>query len=472
MSSILLLEDEVSQLSALEEFFRDFFADTISQAASKAAKTEAIPKPQVYSAERGQEARKILQERHIDLLITDLMLPDCTGLEILEEVRAQDYRTDILILTGQPTIESAVLAIRKGADDYLVKPIDFNLLANKVHHLLERRRLLKENQDLKERLKIQLIQSNVIGSSPLMDDFFARLRQIAPTAVSVLLEGESGSGKEMIAKLIHEGSPRSNALFVTVNCGALTKNLLESELFGAVKGAYTGAQADRSGYFQTAHGGTIFLDEIGEMDLESQVRLLRVLEERRVNPVGSSKAIAVDVRVIAATNKKLLEEVEKGSFREDLYYRLSVIKLRLPPLRERKEDIPLLLHHFLVHFNEKYGKSVRAMSPKLSAFFQEYPWPGNVRELRNIIEAMVLLAAEDVLEWKDLPTELQNPREHRAAHKSLLRNIAPCFSFAEYEKAIITTNLKFFQNNKAKTAVSLGIAERTLYRKLKEYHIQ
>ena len=468
MALVLLVEDNASQRQALEEFLERFLEESLS-GQNLLGQTPS----EVYSAPDIERARIILKEKHIDLILSDLKLPDGTGIELIEEVRSRGSKTPFLILTGEPSIESAIEAIRKGANDYLLKPVDLILLKKKMEVLLETLHLRVENQSLKKRLQESFSTKGLVGNSKALRDFTEKVRQVAPVDVTVLLEGESGTGKEMIANLIHESSSRSKALFVKVNCGALTKSLLESELFGAMRGAYTGAERDRQGYFEAAQGGSIFLDEIGEMDLESQVRLLRVLEEREVTRVGSTKAIPVDVRVIAAANKNLLEEIEKGNFREDLYYRLSVVKLKLPTLRERMEDLSLLFNHFIVQLNDKYNKSVIKMSPELLSFCQSYPWPGNVREFANVLEGMVVLAQEDVLERSDLPPELQNFPNHKdSALKSLSfesKALRPGFPMIEYEKMIIAANLKFFHKNREKTAKSLGIAERTLYRKIKEY---
>ena len=460
MALVLLVEDNAGQRQALREFLstQKLFGQTPLE---------------IYDVPDLERAIAVFKEKHIDIILSDLKLPDGTGIELIEEVRSRNSQLPFLILTGEPSIESAIEAIRKGANDYLLKPVDLSLLKKKMEALLETLRLRVENQNLKRRIQENFSTKGLIGNSKALRDITEKVRQVAPVDVSILLEGESGTGKEIIANLIHESSPRSQELFVKVNCGALNKNLLESELFGAMRGAYTGAERDRQGYFESAHGGSIFLDEIGEMDLESQVRLLRVLEERKLRRVGSTKTIPVDIRIIAATNRNLLEELEQGTFREDLYYRLSVVKLKLPTLRERTEDLPLLFNHFVVQLNDKYDKSIIKMSPELFSFCQSYPWPGNVREFANVLEGMVLLAEEDVLGLENLPAELQNfpNTKDKTLHSVLAKGIQPGFPMTEYEKMIIAANLKFFHENRQKTAKALGIAERTLYRKIKEYGI-
>ena len=455
MSSILLLEDSVSQRKALVEFLSNLNIQK--------------QKLEVYTAPSLELGRAILSEKKIDLILSDLILEDGNGIELLEEVKQKNPNTPFILITAEPTIETAIEAIRKGANDYLQKPIDLDLLKNKILNQIETINLRNENINLKIRLKQNFDTTNFIGATSGLHEILEKIRQIASVDVTVLIEGESGTGKEMIANLLHENSTRSKSPFLKVNCGALSKSILESELFGAVRGAYTGSEKDRSGYFEAADGGSLFLDEIGEMDLESQVRLLRVLEEKKITRVGSTKAIPIDVRIIAATNKNLLDEVRKGLFREDLYYRLSVVKLKLPPLRERKEDIVLLFNHFVVKLNEKYQKSVIGLSPELLSFMQYYSWPGNVRELHNVLEGMVVLAKEDILTKDDLPIEMLNSNYSLRTNNNLQKSIMTGYSLDDYTKAIIMENLKLYHNNRSLTAKALGISERTLYRKLDEY---
>ncbi len=453
MPGILIIEDDESQRSALEEYL-----------------TGLDKKFQVFAAPDGDIARSVLAEKNIDIVLSDLMLPDTTGIEMLKAVRESGRDIPFLILTGQPSIETAVDAIRAGATDYLMKPVDFVLLRNKVLSLLETTRLREENRNLRARIAETFQAGAVIGNAPAIRSVLDRIRQIAPTDVTVLLEGESGTGKELIANVIHENSTRATRPFIRVNCGALTKTILESELFGVTKGAFTGADKDRAGYFESADGGTIFLDEIGEMDMESQVRLLRVIEEREVVRIGSTKPVKVDVRIVAGTNRRLLDEVENGRFREDLYYRLAVIRQTLPPLRERREDIPLLFNHFVTQFNDRYGKSVTGLAPDLLRFFQAYDWPGNIRQFRNVLEGMVVLAGEDILQKSDLPEDvMRDPR--RPGEKTLADSILSGVPFEQYEKAIIQKNLAVTGGNREKTAKMLGISERTLYRKISEYDL-
>jgi len=450
MVKILLIEDDDSQREALEEFI----SETLGY--------------KVLPASNVSDAVNIYRKNGIHIIVSDLMLPDGTGIDLIKEVRETDQITPILILTAQPTIESAVDAIHSGASDYLTKPVDLSLLKNKISRFVEHINLREENIHLRQRISHVYGPGNLIGNSPLFMDVVKKARQIAETDVTVLIEGESGTGKEMIANLLHESSRRSKKPFIRVNCGALTKSILESELFGVVKGAYTGADKDRMGYFEASAGGTIFLDEIGELDLESQVRLLRVIEERKVTRLGSTAPIDVDVRIITATNRSLLEEVEENKFREDLYYRLAVIRLELPPLRLRKDDIPLLFNHFVTQFNEKYGKSVTKMSPDLLKYFQTYDWPGNIRQFRNVLEGMVVLADDDILQKSELPAGM-DAAPRKGSSERLRDTILPGISLENYEKAIIRKNLEHTGGNREKTAKILEISERTLYRKIKDF---
>jgi DNA-binding NtrC family response regulator len=427
----------------------------------------------VIEAKNKEETLEIFYKNKdkIDLILSDLKLPDGNGIEILNIVKKIDSSIPFIFLTGQPDVESAVQALKAGAWDYLTKPVDLQHLLHKIQSCLENLSLKKENKELKRKLSEITTSEFIVGNSPAIRKVIEKAKQIAPTDITVLIEGESGTGKELLSNFIYQNSLRKDKPFLKINCGALVKSLIESELFGVVKGAYTGADKDRAGLFEAANGGTIFLDEIGELDLESQVRLLRVIEEKSVIRVGSTKPIPVDVRIIAATNKNLLKEVEKGNFREDLYYRLAVAKLVLPPLRERKEDIILLFNHFVVEFNEKYGKSITKLSPEVLKFFQNYDWPGNIRQFKNVLESMVILSQDDTLTINDLPEELLKGASP-TAKRNLVDTIIPGITLEEYEKAIIQKNLEFTNGNREKTAELLGISSRTLYRKINEYNFK
>ncbi|MCS7205979.1 MAG: sigma-54 dependent transcriptional regulator [Leptospiraceae bacterium] len=452
--TLLLIEDNETYREGIKEFLQSKGFKILESA----KKSESVNLIENLNAE-------------IDLILSDLKLPDGNGLEILKFVQSKNFDIPVIFITGQPDVESAVEALKSGAWDYLVKPVELEHLYHKIQSCLDTKLLKIENLELKKKLsEINENESFFIGVSANIQKVYEKAKQIAPTEITVLIEGESGTGKEVLANFIYKHSQRKNKPFVKINCGAIVKSLLEAELFGVVKGAYTGADKDRPGIFESANGGTIFLDEIGELDMESQVRLLRVMEDKTVYRVGSTTPIQVDVRIIAATNKNLLEEVEKKQFREDLYYRLAVAKLILPPLRERKEDIPLLFNHFVVEFNEKYGKSITKLSQDVLKFFQNYDWPGNIRQFRNVLESMVVLAKDDTLTIEDLPEELLE-LPSPASKKRLLDTIIPGISLEEYEKAIIQKNLEFVNGNREKAAELLGISQRTLYRKIIEYSL-
>ncbi len=451
---ILLIEDNESFREGIKEFLK-------------------IHNFKILEASNKKEALEIFikNQNKIDLVLSDLRLPDGNGIEILQEIKSQNLQIPFIFLTGQPDIESAVKALKLGAWDFLTKPVELEHLLHKIQSCLENKNLQIENLQLKKKLSEISEESGIIGNSIAIKKVLEKAKQIAPTDITVLIEGESGTGKELLANFIHKNSRRNNKPFLKINCGAIVKTLLESELFGVTKGAFTGADKDRPGIFESADEGSIFLDEIGELDLESQIRLLRVIEEKSVIRIGSTKPIPVDVRIIAATNKNLMEEVEKGNFREDLYYRLAVARLTLPPLRERKEDILLLFNHYVVQFNEKYNKSITQLSPEVLKFFQNYDWPGNIRQFKNVLESMVILAKDDTLTMEDLPEELlKGPAP--STKKRLIDTIIPGISLEEYEKAIIEKNLEYTNGNREKTAELLGISERTLYRKLNEYNLK
>ncbi len=456
MFEILIVEDEKKQSDALEEFLRGCQKDLVIS--------------EIYCAPEIDIAKFILREKNIDLIICDLFLPDGNGIDVVKYIRKKDKGIPIIMLTGQPSVETAVTALKEGAQDYLQKPVDLLLLGSKIKTFLQSLTLAKENQILRSRITEDFQTKSIIGESESLKKLLEKVKQISRTDIIVLIEGESGTGKELIANVIHENSARKKNNFIKVNCGALTKSLLESELFGYVKGAFTGADKDRSGYFESANGGSLFLDEIAEMDLESQVRLLRVIEDRKVIRVGSSKDTDIDVRIIAATNKNLLNEVKKSSFREDLYYRLSVIKVEVPPLRQRISDLSLLFNHFLVVFNEKHDKSVTSLTPALRAIFENYRWSGNIREFKNLLEGMVIFSQSEILDVIDLPSEFME-KSTSSDNKQLEDDIIPLIALSKYERAIIKKNLDYFNSNRDKAAQKLGISLRTLYRKINEYNL-
>jgi DNA-binding NtrC family response regulator len=405
-------------------------------------------------------------EEPADVLITDVRMPGMDGYELVRRVRALRPDIAVLMVTAFGDVDGAVQALQGGADDYLTKPLNLVELRKRVELQLERTSLTRDKRELKERLEKLVGFENVIGRSLAMQQVLERVLVVAPAPSTVLIVGESGSGKELIANAIHEHSPRAVGRFVALNCGAIPGEILEAELFGHEKGAFTGAHQRRIGKLEAASGGTFFLDEISELSADLQVKLLRVLEERRIVRVGGNDEIPVDFRLVAATNRDLEGEVARGRFRQDLYYRLKVVTIALPPLRQRTEDIPLLVGHFVARFNEQLGRNVVRVAPELLATLRAYPWPGNVRELRNVVENMVLFCRTDELTLADLPAEYREgrPVEVRAA----VGEWAPR-SMAEIEREAILRTLDFTQGHRARAAQLLGIGLRTLQRKLKEY---
>jgi DNA-binding NtrC family response regulator len=405
-------------------------------------------------------------EEPADVLITDVRMPGMDGYELVRRVRALRPDIAVLMVTAFGDVDGAVQALQGGADDYLTKPLNLVELRKRVELQLERTSLTRDKRELKERLEKLVGFENVIGRSLAMQQVLERVLVVAPAPSTVLIVGESGSGKELIANAIHEHSPRAVGRFVALNCGAIPGEILEAELFGHEKGAFTGAHQRRIGKLEAASGGTFFLDEISELSSDLQVKLLRVLEERRIVRVGGNDEIPVDFRLVAATNRDLEGEVARGRFRQDLYYRLKVVTIALPPLRQRTEDIPLLVGHFVARFNEQLGRNVVRVAPELLATLRAYPWPGNVRELRNVVENMVLFCRTDELTLADLPAEYREgrPVEVRAA----VGEWAPR-SMAEIEREAILRTLDFTQGHRARAAQLLGIGLRTLQRKLKEY---
>ena len=418
-------------------------------------------------APSGRDAVRLATEETFDAVLTDLVMPDLGGIDVLKEVRRLQPDCVVLVVTGHESLETAVDAMRHGAQDYLVKPVQIAEVRTRLARALETARLRRRNAELERQLDKRFGFEGIIGSSPPMQRLYEVLGQVSPTNVTVLILGESGTGKELVARAIHVNSPRAQENFVAVNCAALSEGLIESELFGHVKGAFTGAVANKDGRIVFADGGTLFLDEVGDMPLATQAKLLRVLESREVTPVGGNATRKVDIRLVAATNRDLKEMVAAGTFRGDLLYRLQVVTIELAPLRERKADLPLLVDHFVQELAAQHGRTVRALAPEARTLLTRYPWPGNVRELRNVIENMVLLARGDVLTEADVPEPVRS-------HDAVLAKAAGGFalaghSLAEVERELIRENLKLFGGNREKTAKVLGIGERTLYRKIKEY---
>ena len=421
---------------------------------------------EIIEAADGPEAVKAVEQDPLDLILLDIRMTTMDGIETLTEIRKISPFVPVLMMTAYATVKTAVEALKAGAFEYLAKPLDIEELKILVQKALEYYRLREENLTLKERLGSRFDFSRIIGKGRKMKELFDFLAQVAPSEATVLILGESGTGKELVANAIHHNSPRTQQPFVKVACAALPETLLESELFGHEKGAFTGAIARREGRFQTAHRGTIFLDEVGEMSQAIQTKLLRVLQEREFEPVGSSRTVKVDVRVIAATNKDLNNEIKEGRFRADLFYRLNVIPIHLPPLRERKEDIPALANHFLSLYREKNKKDIKEITPKALDLLIRYDWPGNIRELENCLERAVIVARGDLIAPVDLPPAIQNLPPGKGDTEILF---PAGISLQEAEKAIILKTLEDVGGNRSRAAEILGINRRTLQMKLKEY---
>lgn len=425
----------------------------------------------VQTADDGAEGVELVKSEPMDLVLMDVRMTKMSGIEALEKITAYNPSIPVIIMTAYSSVESAVEALKTGAYDYLMKPLDFEVLKLTLERAHDHAGLKAENRLLKEQLRADLDTTNIIGKSQSMKELMDMLAMAAPSEATVLITGESGTGKELIARSLHLNSPRKNYPLVVVNCAAITETLLESELFGHEKGAFTGADKRREGRFMQANGGTIFLDEIGEMSSTMQAKLLRVLQEREIQRVGGDQVLQVDVRIVAATNRDLEQEVAQGRFREDLYYRLNVIALNIPPLRDRLDDIPLLAQHFLEKYAARNRKTAKGFSPLAMDMLIKYAWPGNVRELENIVErAVILMTGEHVTE-KQLPSNIV--REHGGGSPIELGATAPAEgglrSLEDIEKEAILNALKATAGNKSETARRLGITRKTLHNKLKTY---
>lgn len=414
-------------------------------------------------AEDGSKAWEIINSRSVDMVITDLRMPGMDGTQLLKKIYTSYPTIPVVVLTGHGTIEDAVTAMQNGAVDFLTKPVNLNHLFVLIKKSLSSRDMARKNEELQaelDRLKSRTSYSPLVGKSPAVQRLMDTIVQIAPSRASVLITGESGTGKELVADAIVNFSDRKNKPFVKVHCAALNENLLESELFGHVKGAFTGAVADRKGRFEQADGGTVFLDEIGEINQSTQIKLLRVLQEHEFEKVGGEKTIKTDVSIIAATNRNLEEEIKAGRFREDLYYRLNVVRLEVPPLRDRKDDIALLSTHFLNLFNEENRKIITGFTSAASKALYSYDWPGNIRELRNCIESAVVLSRTDVIDVNDLPPAVSKARNNDEI-------VIPLgTTMEEAERIIINATLAYCKGNKTKTADVLGLGRKTIQRKL------
>jgi two-component system nitrogen regulation response regulator NtrX len=446
MHSILIVDDEASIRHSLKDVLEEEGYKTVG-------------------AESGEACLETLRKTSFDVVLLDVWLPGMDGLETLEKIRELEAAAEVIMISGHGTIETAVRATKLGAYDFLEKPLSIEKTLIVIKNAIDAKRLREENRELKKQL---IPKSVIVGESVPMKALRQQIQIMAPTNGRVLIYGESGTGKELVARAIHLNSQRKDEMFVEVNCAAIPEDLIESELFGHRKGCFPGALADKEGTFQKAHGGTMFLDEIGDMSLKTQSKVLRTLEDQRFVPVGSDEAITVDARVIASTNKDLDEEISKGNFREDLFYRLNVIPFSVPPLRERKEDIPLLVRHFLKEFTASYGRRSREISDDAIEFLMRYSWPGNVRELRNVMERIVIMNPTAVrIERKHLPPLIQRDGGRRAgAEFSTLHQAR-----AAYERDYILKKLDENYGNVSRTAEVLGLERSHLYRKMRSLGI-
>ena len=420
----------------------------------------------IFLASDGVEALQLLESEEIDLVVADLKMPNMDGEELMKRILENYFNIPVIILTGHGTIEKAVELMRDGAYDFLTKPLNLEKLSLIVERAISKRRLIIENRDLHEKIKNSQA-GKIIGKSEKMIKIYEKIQQISPTKATVLIQGENGVGKEIIANMIYELSNRNDKPFIKVHCAALSESLLESELFGHEKGAFTGAIKTKKGRFELADQGIIFLDEIGEISPKIQVKLLRVIQEKSFERVGGEETISVDTRIISATNLDLKKEVEKGNFREDLFYRLNVISINVPPLRERKEDIPLFISNFISELSKENNKIINEITSKAKTALINYNWPGNVRELRNVIESAVVLSKNQIIDVDDLPFHIVSDENYG----NLLKIELPS-KIIDIEKRAIISTLKLTNGNKSRASDLLGITRKTLQNKLTDYQLE
>ena len=412
----------------------------------------------------GYEALSLLSKKNFDVVVTDMKLPGIGGLSLIHEIRKKEDSVAIVVITAYSSVKTAVEAIKCGADDYLTKPINIEELKLVLEKIWERQQLIAQNRMLKEKLKDKYKSSGLVGSTPQMKQIFHMIADVAPSTASILILGETGTGKELVANAVHCQSDRACMPFVALHCAALSEGVLESELFGHEKGAFTGAVQARKGRFEMADGGTLFLDEVGEMSLKVQVKLLRVLEKGEFERVGGEKTLKVDVRLITATNRNLEKEVSEGRFREDLFYRLNVITIHLPSLRERREDIPILSNFFIIKYTKKYKKEIKGFTPEAMESLCAYHWPGNVRELENVVERAIVLCKKNTISVDHLPGNVVPDKDDMSVIK-----IPVGISLKEAEKEIIQKTLQMTRGSKKEAARILSISHRKIEYKVKEW---
>jgi DNA-binding NtrC family response regulator len=418
---------------------------------------------EILLALNGKEALQLFRHEIVDLVVTDVVMPKMDGIELLEAVKGLRPETEVIVISAQGTIEKAVQAMKLGAFDFIEKPINPRVISLLVERALEKQTLILQNRDLRSRLEDKFHFKNIIGRSEKMVNIFELIQHIAPYDSSVLIIGESGTGKELIANAIHYNSPRASMPFIKVSCASLSEGIIESELFGHEKGAFTGAIASRKGRFELAHQGTLFLDEVEDIPPATQIKLLRILQEDEFERVGGNKTIKVNIRIIAASNRDLQEGVKRGIFREDLYYRLNVVNIKLPALRDRRDDIPFLVNFFIEKYNQKYHMKVKGISQKAMNLLTDYEWTGNVRELENTIESILVINSPGVIDIQHLPQEFRDFKE-----KPEVVPIKIGTPLEEVEKEMLIQTLRATKGNKRKAAKLLGINVRTIHRKIEE----
>ena len=418
---------------------------------------------EILLASNGKEALQLFRHKIVDLVITDVVMPKMDGIELLEAVKGLRPETEVIVISAQGTIEKAVQAMKLGASDFIEKPINPRVISLLVERALEKQTLILQNRDLRSRLEDKFHLKNIIGRSEKMVKIFELIHHIAPYDSSVLIIGESGTGKELIANAIHYNSPRASMPFIKVSCASLSEGIIESELFGHEKGAFTGAIASRKGRFELAHQGTLFLDEVEDIPPSTQIKLLRVLQEGEFERVGGNKTIRMNIRIIAASNRDLQEAVKRGGVREDLYYRLNVVNIKLPPLRDRRDDIPFLINFFIEKYNQKYHMKAKGISQKAMNFLTDYEWTGNVRELENTIESILVINSPEVIDIQHLPQEIRDLKERLEVIPIKIGT-----PLEEVEKEMLIQTLRATKGNKRKAAQLLGINVRTIHRKMEE----
>ena len=451
LAQILIVDDEKRICTSLTGIFED-----------EGYKVRAVPD--------GHTALEAIEAQLPDLILLDLWMPGIDGLQVLEIVQQRYPHLPVIVISGHGNIETAVKAIKLGAYDFLEKPLSLEKTLIMVERALDQRRLLQENLDLRERVERKY---EMIGNSKAMQEIQERIAKVAPTNGRVLISGENGTGKELIARAIHKQSLRAQNPFIEVNCAAIPKELIESELFGHEKGAFTGATAKKPGKFELAHEGTLFLDEVGDMSLATQAKVLRVLQEQKFERVGGSEVLEADFRLLAASNKNLEQEIEHGNFREDLYYRLNVVPFYVPPLRERREDIPLLVDHFLQQFSLENGRRIKTITPEAIELLARYEWPGNIRELKNVIERLVIMVSAPVIRAEHIPSNILGKRRSNGLSAAPGESWKPLKEARNaFEKQYILQCLKMQQGNITKTAQILGIERTYLHKKIRMYQEQ